>query len=192
MAMWIQHRDCYGGVVGYAKTLRRSKYTIRLSSVGCNGAIKAFIPSVAGIVPIIPGQLVYLTPGGTITAAPPTPGAVPLGASMGGGNVLLNPATTPSAPRVVSIPFGTSISMGSSSSNIGTQLHMFGIPIERKPYRGSIIGNVKIRYRSSNLASVYIRDPVRIREFTLRDMGDYVTHGVEIAQNQRDTPRNQP
>lgn len=68
---------------------------------------------------------------------------------------------------------------------------IWGIPPFRKPFHGNLIGNIKIRYRNDDFAKVYIRDPIRIREFTLKDMGDYVTHGIELAQNQRTKPRTQ-
>jgi hypothetical protein len=67
---------------------------------------------------------------------------------------------------------------------------VFGVPGWKKPYRGNLVGNIKIRYRTTEFAKIYVRDPYRIREYLLVDEGDYVTHGIEIAQNQRTDPRS--
>lgn len=67
---------------------------------------------------------------------------------------------------------------------------IWGVPKEKKPFRGTILGNVRIRYRNESAATVTIRDPYFIRQFYLVDKGDYVTHGVEIAQTQRSNSRH--
>lgn len=68
---------------------------------------------------------------------------------------------------------------------------VFGVPGHKKPYRGNLVGNIRIKYRMDDYAKIYVRDPYRIREYLLIDKGDYVTNGDETAQNQRTTPRNQ-
>jgi hypothetical protein len=66
---------------------------------------------------------------------------------------------------------------------------VFGVPGWKKQYRGNLVGNIRIRYRTEGYATIYVRDPYRIREYLLEVDGEYVTHGQEIAQNQRTTPR---
>lgn len=66
---------------------------------------------------------------------------------------------------------------------------VFGVPGHKKPYRGNLVGNIRIKYRIDDFARIYVRDPYRIREYLLVDEGDHVTHGMETAQTQRTTPR---
>jgi hypothetical protein len=73
---------------------------------------------------------------------------------------------------------------------INTSEAIFGVPGFKKSYRGTLVGNIRIRYRTEAWATVFVRDPYRIRQYLLLDKGDYVTHGPEISQNQRATPRS--
>lgn len=66
---------------------------------------------------------------------------------------------------------------------------IWGVPGYKKPYRGNLVGNIRIKYRTDNYAKIYVRDPVRLREYLLIDEGEYVTTGMEMGQNQRGDPR---
>lgn len=66
---------------------------------------------------------------------------------------------------------------------------IFGNPGHKKPYRGNLVGNIRIKYRIEDYAKVYVRDPHRIRCYLLKDMGEYVTHGIELEQTHRTQPR---
>lgn len=66
---------------------------------------------------------------------------------------------------------------------------VFGNPGYKKPYRGNLVGNIRIKYRIEDYAKVYVRDPHRIRCYLLKDMGEYVTHSIEIDQTHRTQPR---
>lgn len=75
------------------------------------------------------------------------------------------------------------------SSAVSTVEAIFGNPRHRKPYRGNLVGNIRIKYRIDDYAKMYVRDPHRIRCYLLKDMGDYVTHGIELEQTHRTQPR---
>src|ERR1700744_1126130 len=36
---------------------------------------------------------------------------------------------------------------------------IFGIPMVKMPYRGNLVGNKRIRYRTDDFARIYVRDP---------------------------------
>lgn len=66
---------------------------------------------------------------------------------------------------------------------------IFGNPGFKKPYIGNLVGNLRIKYRMDDYAKLYVRDPHRIRCYLLKDMGEYVTHGIELEQTHRTQPR---
>lgn len=68
---------------------------------------------------------------------------------------------------------------------IGRTNAIFGNPLTRPQYRGSILGRIKIKYRQDDYAKVYIKDPYRTRCFLLVWDGPYVTHGEELDCNEK-------
>lgn len=79
--------------------------------------------------------------------------------------------------------------IGGATKLVGITDVIFGNPQWRKPYRGNLVGNIRIKYRLQDYAKVYVRDPHRIRCYLLKDMGEYVTHGIELEQTHRTQPR---
>jgi hypothetical protein len=62
---------------------------------------------------------------------------------------------------------------------------VFGVPVIIKPIVGLPPGKVKVRFRNTSVACVFIRGDYGIRQFYLEDKGDHWYPCFEVARNYR-------